>query len=263
MPVNRHKHTIDGFLTLKYCVCIQLLLLILTIIFRFIEKNHVLCSHHRCSVAITSCFILPFFLCIPQYATLKIASQKIIEDGQYYTLYSVGLTELVNQHKTLLKVCFWIYSIFLKLLPCVLLIIISVWLIRTLFKAKKGRQVLKGYDSNLLTCNGNDNKRLSKYERRADRTTKMLIAILFLFLLTEMPQGLFGLVIALKGKELFLTCYQHYGEVMDMCALLNGSITFILYCCMNRMFRITFGQLFRNKILKRWVQPTASDTPTV
>lgn len=212
-------------------------------------------------MAITSCFILPIFLCIPQYATLKVDSHEIIENGVNYTLYMVGLTDLVVEHKNLLKVCFWIYSIFLKLLPCLILIIISIWLIRTLFKAKKGRQVLKGYDSNLLT-NGSD-KRLSKYERRADRTTKMLIAILFLFLLTEMPQGLFGLVIALKGKELFLTCYQHYGEIMDMCALLNGSITFILYCCMNRMFRITFGQLFRNKIMKRWVQPTASDTPTV
>jgi len=253
----------DNILQISFFELPHYFLLIKSICFRFIEKNHVLCSHHRCTVAITSCFILPLFLCIPQYATFKIASKQIVENGVFYTLYWVELTELVNQHKALLKVCFWIYSIFLKLLPCVILIIISVWLIRTLFKAKKGRQVLKGYDSNLLTSNGSDNKRLSKYERRADRTTKMLIAILFLFLLTEMPQGLFGLVIALKGKELFLTCYQHYGEIMDMCALLNGSITFILYCCMNRMFRITFGQLFRTKILKRWVQPTASDTPTV
>lgn len=186
-----------------------------------------------------------------------------MEENIVFTLYRVGLSDIVEKHKALLKVNFWIYSIFIKLLPCVILIVISIWLIRTLFKAKKGRQVLRGYDNSLLVANGWENKRLSKYERRADRTTKMLIAILFLFLLTELPQGLFAFVIALEGKELFLTCYQHYGEIMDICALLNGSINFILYCCMNRMFRITFGKLFRNKILRKWVQPTISDTHTM
>lgn len=152
---------------------------------------------------------------------------------------------------------------FIKLLPCIILTIISCWLIRTLFKAKKRKQVLRGYDSYPLTTNGKDMKRkVSKAERRADRTTKMLIAVLLLFLLTEFPQGIFAFFIGLKGKDLFLICYQQYGEVMDIMALLNGSINFILYCCMNRMFRATFGQLFKNKILTKWVSAPPSEVHT-
>ncbi|KAL1502261.1 hypothetical protein ABEB36_007427 [Hypothenemus hampei] len=245
-------------------ICLTLTLAIWRFLaIRYFDKSAILCSSTRCTIGIFTSFILPLFLCLPQFTVFKVRSLDIEEKNLTYTVYKVDLSDVVNRHKFLLKVCFWFYSIFLKLLPCVILIVISMWLIRTLFRAKKGRQVLKSYDNNMLISNGKDAKKHTKYERRADRTTKMLVAILFLFLLTELPQGLFALVIALKGKELFVTCYQHYGSIMDFCALLNGSINFILYCCMNRMFRITFGHLFRNKILSKWVQPTVSDTPTV
>ncbi|XP_066157781.1 G-protein coupled receptor dmsr-1-like [Euwallacea fornicatus] len=257
MHVTQILHAISICLTLTLAVWRFLAI-------KYIEKNYVLCSHKRCTLAITTCYVLPLFLCVPQYIILTVQATNITEENVPYTLYVVDLTDLVgcDNKETLLKVNFWLYSIFLKLLPCLILIVISIWLINTLFKAKKGRQVLKSYDNNLLVSDGKDKKH-SKYERRADKTTKMLIAILFLFLLTELPQGLFSLFIALNGKHLFLTCYQLYGEIMDICALLNGSINFILYCSMNRMFRITFGQVFRNKILGRWIQPTVSDTPTM
>lgn len=105
-------------------------------------------------------------------------------------------------------------------------------------------------------------KKKTKSDKRADRTTKMLVAVLFLFLLTEFPQGIFGLIIGMKGRCVFLLCYQNFGEVMDILALLNGAINFILYCCMNRMFRATFGQLFKHKILHKWAPASQSDIHT-
>lgn len=80
----------------------------------------------------------------------------------------------------------------------------------------------------------------------------MLVAVLFLFLITEFPQGIFGLLIGIRGKCFFLKCYQNLGELMDILALINGAINFILYCCMNRMFRITFGQVFRSSFIVKW-----------
>ncbi|KAG5884783.1 hypothetical protein JTB14_031406 [Gonioctena quinquepunctata] len=230
---------------------------------RYPDRNHILCSDRRCTIAIWICYILPIFLCIPNYYIFEITFIDIEEDGNIFTLYHTSLTENVNSDKTLLKMNFWFFAVFMKLLPCVILTIISCWLIKTLFNAKKRKQVLRGYDSFPLTENGKEPKRKStKSERRADRTTKMLIAVLMLFLVTEFPQGLFAFFIGLKGKDLFLTCYQHYGEVMDMMALMNGSINFILYCCMNRMFRSTFGQLFKPKILRKWVA-APSDIPAI
>lgn len=230
--------------------------------FRYPEKNHTLCSETRCTLAIWICYILPVFLCIPSYYIFEISSIDIEENQQNFTLYHTDLKEEVKSDTTLLKINFWLFAVFIKLLPCIMLTIISIWLIKTLFDAKKRRQVLRGYDSFPLTVDGKEVKRKSnKSERRSDRTTKMLVAVLLLFLVTEFPQGIFAFFIGLKGHDLFLQCYQRYGEVMDIFALTNGSINFILYCCMNRMFRTTFGQLFKPKILDKW-NANLSDTHT-
>ncbi|XP_018562902.1 probable G-protein coupled receptor 139 [Anoplophora glabripennis] len=254
--VTQILHTISVCLTLTLAVWRYLAI-------GYPEKNHILCSDRRCTFAITVCYILPILLCFPSYSMFEITTTEITENGQNYTLYHTTLRENVKRDKTLLKINFWMFAVFIKLLPCIILTIISCWLIRTLFKAKKRKQVLRGYDSYPLTTNGKDAKRkVSKAERRADRTTKMLIAVLLLFLLTEFPQGIFAFFIGLKGKDLFLVCYQQYGEIMDIMALLNGSINFILYCCMNRMFRATFGQLFKHKILAKWANAPPSEIHT-
>jgi hypothetical protein len=156
---------------------------------------------------------------------------------------------MFKANNTLLKINFWIYAVIIKLLPCCILTVISCWLIRTVFNAKKRKQVLWSYDCYPLTETGTKKREVSKTERRADRTTKMLVAVLILFLITEFPQGIFAFLIGIKGKHLFLECYQLYGELMDILALINEAINFILYCFMNRMFRTTFGQVFKNKIL--------------
>ncbi|KAK3930327.1 Sex peptide receptor-related protein 2 [Frankliniella fusca] len=46
------------------------------------------------------------------------------------------------------------------------------------------------------------------------------------------------------GRCFFRRCYQLFGEALDILALLNGAINFILYCAMSRQYRQTFRQLF-------------------
>jgi hypothetical protein len=90
-------------------------------------------------------------------------------------------------------------------------------------------------------------------ERQTDRTTRMLLAVLLLFLLTEFPQGILGLLSVWFGDNFFKNCYQKLGEVMDILALINSAINFILYCAMSRQFRSTFSLLFRPSMLDRWL----------
>lgn len=45
---------------------------------------------------------------------------------------------------------------------------------------------------------------------RTDRTTRMLVALLGLFLATELPQALFGLLTAI-APQLFEICYYAFG----------------------------------------------------
>lgn len=125
-------------------------------------------------------------------------------------------------------------------------------------RAKGRKQVLRGYNPCVAT-NGPVTRRPSKSERRADRTTRMLVAVLLLFLVTEIPQGVLGLLSGVLGDCFFRNCYHNFGEIMDILALLNGAINFILYCSMSRQFRATFGHLFKPKIMKKW-QPTTQQT---
>lgn len=48
---------------------------------------------------------------------------------------------------------------------------------------------------------------------------------------------------------------------MDILALINSSINFILYCSMSKQFRSTFTLLFRPKFLDKWL-PVAQDELT-
>lgn len=61
---------------------------------------------------------------------------------------------------------------------------------------------------------------------RTDRTTRMLVALLGLFLATELPQALFGLLTAI-APQLFEICYYAFGKY-----LLRHSI--YIFISMNR-----------------------------
>lgn len=251
-----HTHFTQILHTISICLTLTLA------IWRYLaigypDKNHILCSDRRCTWAIVLSYFLPLLLCTPTYFFFSIKMTVAEEDGTEYNMYHLVLSPKVVDDFPFIM---WMYGVVIKLLPCALLTLISCWLIRTLFNAKKRKQVLHGYN----VCPLNDlQKKKAKSERRADRTTKMLVAVMVLFFVTEFPQGIFSLVIAMRGTCFFLECYQKFGALMDFLALLNGSINFILYCCMNRMFRSTFGQMFRDRIVAKWIPPSVpSDVHT-
>lgn len=105
-----------------------------------------------------------------------------------------------NYDGSLYQINFWVHAVLIKLLPCVILTVISAWLIRALYRANSRKKALKGYSACPANAvvNGIGNvftrksTKRSKAERRTDRTTKMLVAVLLLFLLTEFPQGILG-----------------------------------------------------------------------
>ncbi|UXI18854.1 hypothetical protein NH340_JMT04797 [Sarcoptes scabiei] len=78
----------------------------------------------------------------------------------------------------------------------------------------------------------------------SDRTTRMLIAILMMFLVCEFPSGILALLSGILGKLFFKNVYNNFGDIMDMLALINSAVNFVLYCLMSQQFRITFSHLF-------------------
>ncbi|XP_013162606.1 PREDICTED: sex peptide receptor-like [Papilio xuthus] len=213
-----------------------------------------LCTDRRCSLAIFLSFLLPPILCIPSYFVFTIHEEVSFDKTASKIASKVYYVDS-NYEGVLYQLNFWVHAVFIKLLPCVILTIISAWLIRVLYRANSRKKMLKGYNacpaSSVVATNGNVFTRKltkrSKAEKRTDRTTKMLVAVLLLFLLTEFPQGILGLMSGALGRCFFKRCYDLFGELMDALALLNGAINFILYCSMSRQFRTTFGQLIRNR----------------
>ncbi|OWR46065.1 G-protein coupled receptor dmsr-1-like [Danaus plexippus] len=208
------------------------------------------CTERRCSIAIMTSFLLPPILCVPSYFVFTIHEDYTFDRPPSKVYYVDS-----NYDGKLYQINFWVHAVVIKLLPCVILTVISAWLIRVLYRANSRKRALKGYSAcpASTAVNGNGNvftrkpTKRSKAERRTDRTTKMLVAVLLLFLLTEFPQGILGLMSGTLGRCFFKRCYDLFGELMDALALLNGAINFVLYCSMSKQFRTTFRQIMWNK----------------
>ncbi|KAH8366075.1 hypothetical protein KR093_008857, partial [Drosophila rubida] len=186
------------------------------------------------------------------------------------TVYRLFHSDLALHNVSLRNTTFLIYSVLIKLIPCIALTILSVRLILALLEAKRRRKKLtskpaasNGTKSGTVV-NGKPaerprkNSKTLEKEKQTDRTTRMLLAVLLLFLITEFPQGIMGLLNVLLGDAFLMECYLRLSDLMDVLALVNSSINFILYCSMSKQFRSTFTLLFRPKFLDKWL-PVAQD----
>ncbi|XP_013098054.1 G-protein coupled receptor dmsr-1 [Stomoxys calcitrans] len=197
-----------------------------------------LLSH--CNECILFSFVISPIVCFPTLLVFKVGER--MQDDQL--LYYVQ----TDKDSNLYRVNFWIHSVIIKLLPCCVLTIISFVLVKVLCEASKRKQKLKDYNNPNKASQEQQlqkhSTRIPKCDRRTDRTTMLLVAVLILFLLTEFPQGILGLMSGIMEKCFFDVCYQVFGEMMDLLALINASIDFVLYGLMSKQFRTTFKSLF-------------------
>ncbi|KAL1451685.1 hypothetical protein WDU94_006040 [Cyamophila willieti] len=233
----------------QVCHTVSIYLTVVLAIWRYIavvypQHNRTWCTMRTTTVTILLGYILCPILCLPIYVTSKLKSRIVLKNSYNATLYYIDLVDynLTNEIK-LSVINFWIYSVVIKIIPCIALTVLSLRLIFALIETKKRRE-------KLLTNKSKLNKTLEK-EKRTDRTTKMLIAVLLLFLITEFPQGILGLLTIILGKGFFTSCYIKLGALMDILALINSAINFLLYCVMSRQFRVTFQAVFRPKYFSR------------
>lgn len=206
------------------------------------QHNRIWSNMRTTMIAITSSYIVCPLLVIPLYFTFQISTMdvQVYPNGTIakpdksldHTMTTITPTETlplrnvtlykiknVSDQETLMQVNFWVYSIIIKLVPCIALTILSLRLIHALMEAKRRRKQLCNTNNLKQIVNGKvvettprKNSKLLDKERQTDRTTKMLLAVLLLFLLTEFPQGILGLLSAVIGNLFFQNCYQKLGE---------------------------------------------------
>ncbi|XP_046681022.1 G-protein coupled receptor dmsr-1-like [Homalodisca vitripennis] len=243
----------------QVCHTISIWLTVTLAVWRYIavaypQHNREWCGMQRTIAVIVFGYIFCPLLCVPLYLAFEIEPKIALlgEDGNdaqpnstiayNTTLYVVDLSAMGKANNNLLMdINFWVYSVVIKIIPCIALTVLSLRLICALLDTKRRREK--------LTSGSKKTTRLLEKERQTDRTTRMLLAVLLLFLLTEVPQGILGMLSVMLGQRFFRDCYNKLGEVMDILALINSAINFILYCAMSRQFRTTFSVLFR----PRWL----------
>ncbi|VDO60298.1 unnamed protein product [Onchocerca flexuosa] len=119
------------------------------------------------------------------------------------------------------------------MIPCLLLTIFMTLLVRMLIEARERR---------IRLCRGQ-----TGVKSQAERTTTMLTAIVAVFLVTELPQGILVFAIGLKPGIRY--AMQYLGDFIDVLSLINSSFNFILCALMissnvlisRREFLLTFG----------------------
>lgn len=148
-----------------------------------------------------------------------ITNSSVIPDVvRNITVYRLYHSDLALRNKTLHNATFLIYSVLIKLIPCIALTILSIRLIMALLEAKRRRKLLTSNAANGMKpiVNGKvveqqqrprKNSKTLEKEKQTDRTTRMLLAVLLLFLITEFPQGIMGLLNTVLGDAFLMQCY--------------------------------------------------------
>ena len=226
----------------QICHTISIWLTVTLAVWRYIavgfpQKNRLWCGIKTTLIAIASSYIVCPLVAIPLYLTYSIRPTveyldeygqlvknptnltTINTTGHNVTVYKVSHSDLARANQTLLNLNFWIYSILIKLIPCIALTILSLRLIGALLEAKRRRKQLTSHSNGMkqlvngkaVLTNRKNNKQLEK-EKQTDRTTRMLLAVLLLFLTTEFPQAVLGLLCVVLGQAFFMECYLKLGK---------------------------------------------------
>lgn len=226
------------------CHTIAIWLTIVLAIFRYLyicfpTKGSILCSISRAKLSIFLVYLCTIGICVPNYLVNYINSTETPEqfstgNGSVTINTTIYEVKVDDEGKPLVYTAnSWLQAILFKIIPCAMLTILTCLLIHAMHQAHKRRMKLKSQGR----------KDESDKHGEHNRTTGMLLAIVVLFLITELPQGILTLL-SIFIPNFYYDVYIPLGDILDIMALINNAINFVLYCTMSRQFRDTFVNVF-------------------
>ncbi|KAK0052065.1 G-protein coupled receptor 139 [Biomphalaria pfeifferi] len=253
------------------CHSVAIWLTIALAIFRYIyickpTTGVFYCSQRRARGVVIIIIVLTIIICIPNCVintysvgydvvqevnstswsftdTSTVVPSKISNPDNVY--YYPTLRQSSKADEVLIQINNWIHAILIKLIPCFLLTVLTLLLIHAVHKAYRKRLKLKSQGRKAELDKTGEHNRL----------TAMLLAIVVLFTLTELPQGILTLI------NIFVDCFYHVvysklGDLLDLMALINNAVNFVLYCTMSTQFRATFAAIFcpRPTAQSKWMK---------
>lgn len=161
-------------------------------------------------------------------------NNSLIDNIVYLKVKYADASGLWEDSLSLSTINTWLQACFIRIIPCFLLIILSIMLIYVMHLAKKNHL-------RLIKCG---NRKEYEKAREFNRTTTMLLIVVVSFLIMEFPHGILLIICAIKN-DYYEKLYFPLGDLLDVLVLINGSINFFLYCFMSSQFRDKFKQLFK------------------
>ena len=211
----------------------------------FPHRGSIYCSIKHAKIVILTIYITAVIVSIPNYISNYYKSDTVNINGQNITIYDTRHRK-DGGFKVIFDLNYWLQAMLVKLIPCLLLTVLTILLISALRRAHKRHM-------HLMSHGKNDD--VEKHFEHL-RTTGMLLAVVILFLITELPQGVLTLLMIFY-YELANELYNPLGDILDIVALLNNGINFLLYCSMSKQFRDTFVDTFCHcftEVKPRWTK---------
>ncbi|CAJ0959749.1 unnamed protein product, partial [Mesorhabditis belari] len=175
----------------------------------------------KCRVSLLIIYISVAIIGMPLYFTTEIVEvpEKAGCAQRFPQLKNVTSYELSFSNKNLQNLSFWLFNTCAKIIPSVILCVMTLLI---LYQLKKIRKI---------------SARFSTLERdqQYQRTTKMILMIMFMFICVELPQGLLAVLSTFSTP--FSSIYSALGDFNEMITLLTACLIFFLFCAMNGRIR--------------------------
>jgi len=183
-----------------------------------------------------------------------------IQTGDWYLVSAKFINDSNCCVQVYFNVVYWFRVVFVHLIPCSVLVVLTVLLVFTLQRAQQRKRRLlesrSSYRRQTATDDDHEDagrpasrcRRRSRYSAEGSSTTLMLVTVVVVFLAVELPQAVTLILIILQhtlSLQIFtLDTGAIASLVCNVIILLSYPTNFFIYCAMSRAFRTTFVELF-------------------
>lgn len=88
-------------------------------------------------------------------------------------------------------------------------------------------------------------------QRQMNRITNMIVIILFIFLITEMPMGVLGILMMINDIKFFYECQTKLKRFPQLTTLINSSYNAFCYFLISTQYRRTLKSLLVYRVTDR------------
>ena len=213
--------------------------------FPLVAKTY--CSMQRAKITIVIAVIATVLLSIPNMFLHEVVPIQDYNATKNWTGFWITYSTFVFEHSQYKDAMFWLYGVFMKVVPSALLTVLSGAIIHAVRQANQRRlKIFGSQDSRQRDCH------------ETKQMTCMLLSIMALFVATQFPHGIILMISGLE-KDFFSNVYAYLGDILDLLSLINSAMIFVIYCTMSKNFRTTFCSLFLRPLICTFRTRTTSD----